>query len=146
MCPPDRFAQNSSDRRRVAHASPRLRTSNPRGGRIRYVHQRKRDTWRVGIAGSSTKIMIPFGLRWPWLHNNEEDSGNCFYVSGIARGEGHNGPRGCIPARPFNGGDGGGRKDAWRRMHGGAEGKERGEEEGVCVSTWQRKRALCVIG
>lgn len=88
----DRFdrVENSNDRRRVARASPRLHKSNPRRDRIRYVHQRKQDTWRVsrGIAGFSTKLWSRSvcAAPRPWLHNNEEDSGNCFYVSGIAEG------------------------------------------------------------
>lgn len=141
MC--DRFdrAENSNDRRRVAHPSPRLHTSNPRGGRIRYVRQRKQDTWRVSgtvaaalPASRQNYDPVRFAPR-PWLHNNEEDSGNCFYVSGITEGATIVREAAYLFQVPRR----------WRWAKGCAENCTGGRERGwgarvaqvrVCVSTW----------
>jgi len=81
----------------------------PTGKRMRYSRQRTwRYTWRVwgprryfspDVTGFPTKLWsrLVCAVGQPWLHNNEGDSGNCFYVSGIAQ-RATIASRCCIPA------------------------------------------------
>lgn len=95
----------------VRVSSHTLRASKETGHLARQRHGRR------GITGFSTKLWsrsVCAG-RQPWLHNNEEDSENCFYVSGITQRATI--VREAAYLHPFGNDDGG--SGGWKAVHGG---------------------------